>query len=185
MQYTIKDTAKGLSQKKLENYFKLCKVIQYGRQQPINFIRDFYGIELLDYQRYVFMKSWTTPNVVWCFSRNGSKTTMGAIFIMAKTNLIPNFRSYILAGSGSQSQELFLKIEDIAKKNIATFTGLTDVFGNETVKSVANSTGFTHNPSSFGFDLYNGSKVRTLNSDFDNNRGKRSNLNYYDNWFVA
>lgn len=180
MEYQIKQTVKGMTQKKLENYLKLCKIIQWGRNNPIKFVELFYGIEFLDYQKYAFMKSWTTSNVVWLFSRNGAKTTMGGIFIMAKSNLIPNFRTYILSGSGQQSQELFLKIEDIAKKNIATFTGLTDVFLNETVKSAACTTGFTHNPSSFGFDLYNGSKVRTLNSDFDNNRGKRSNLNYYD-----
>lgn len=180
MEYIIKQSIQGLTQKKLENYLKLCDIIQWGCKNPVKFVEIMYGIEFLDYQKYVFSKSWTCPNVVWLFSRNGSKTTMGAIYIMAKTNLIPKFNSYILSGSGQQSQELFLKIEDIAKKNIATFTGLTDVFLNETVKSAACTTGFTHNPSSFGFDLYNGSKVRTLNSDFNNNRGKRSNLNYYD-----
>lgn len=180
MTYQIKQTAKGITQKKLEGYLKLCEIVQWGRKNPILFLDQFYGIKMLDYQKYVFMKTWTTPNNLWLFSRSGSKTTMGAFYIMAKSNLIPNFRTYILSGSGQQAQELFLKIEDITKKNIQTFTGLTDVFFNETVKSAANTTGFVHNPSSFGYDLYNGSKTRTLNSDFDNNRGKRSNLNYYD-----
>lgn len=99
---------------------------------------------------------------------------------MAKTNLVPNFQTYIMSGVGSQAQEAFLKIEKIAKREIASFTGLTDVFYNETVKSVANTDGFTHNPASFQYKLYNGSAVNSLNGAFDNNRSKRSNLNFYD-----
>ncbi|WP_256715855.1 terminase [Paenibacillus odorifer] len=99
---------------------------------------------------------------------------------MAKTNLIPNFQAYIMSGVGSQAQEAFLKIEKIAKKEIASFTGLTDVFYNETVKSTANTDGFTHNPASFQYKLYNGSALNSLNGAFDNNRSKRSNLNVYD-----
>jgi hypothetical protein len=137
-------------------------------------------MELLDYQKYVFMKSWNTPNVLWCMGRSSGKTTLGSPFIMAKTMLIPNYAVYILAGSGSQSQEMFLKIEKIAKRELASFTGLTDVFYNETVKSASNTTGFTHNPASFKFTLYNGSNVNSLNGSFDNNRSKRSNLNFYD-----
>jgi len=80
----------------------------------------------------------------------------------------------------SQSQEMFMKIEKIAKREIASFTGLTDVFYNETVKSASNTDGFTHNPSSFQYKVYNGSIVNSLNGSFDNNRSKRSNLNFYD-----
>lgn len=107
-------------------------------------------------------------------------TTLAAPFIMAKTNLIPNFQVYIMSGVGSQAQEAFMKIEKIAKREIASFTGLTDIFYNETVKSVANKDGFTHNPSSFQYKLYNGSSVNSLNGAFDHNRSKRSNLNFYD-----
>lgn len=137
-------------------------------------------MELLDYQKYVFMESWYKQYVLWCMGRNSGKTTLGSPFIMAKSLLIPNFQAYILAGVGSQSQEMFLKIEKIAKREIASFTGLTDVFYNETVKSAANTDGFTHNPASFQYKLYNGSIVNSLNGSFDNNRSKRSNLNFYD-----
>src|SRR5690606_19997640 len=92
----------------------------------------------------------------------------------------PNFQAYLLASDGSQSKELFQKIEKITKKEIASFTGLTDVFHNELVKSAANTDGFTHNPNSFEYKLYNGSKVNTLNSIPDNLRSKRSSLNFYD-----
>ncbi|MDR6779354.1 MULTISPECIES: terminase [Paenibacillus] len=170
----------NMSQRKIEGFIKLAKVIQWGRKYPVRFVERFLGLELLDYQKYVFMESWSTPFVLWCMGRNSGKTTLGSPFIMAKSALIPNFEAYILAGVGSQSQEMFMKIEKIAKREIASFTGLTDIFYNETVKSAANSDGFTHNPASFSYKLYNGSVVRSLNGSFDNNRSKRSNLNFYD-----
>ena len=107
-------------------------------------------------------------------------TTLGSPFLMAKSLLIPNFQAYILAGSGSQSQEMFSKIEKIAKREIASFTGLTDIFLNETVKSASNKDGFTHNPSSFEYNLYNGSAVNSLNGAINNLRSRRSNCNFYD-----
>lgn len=99
---------------------------------------------------------------------------------MTKSLLIPNFQGYLLASDGSQSKELFSKIEKITKREISSFTGLTDIFYNELVKSTANTDGFTHNPNSFEYKLFNGSKVNTLNSVPDNVRSKRSNCNFYD-----
>ena len=170
----------NISQRKLDGYIKLAEVVQWGRKNPVKFVERFMGLELLDYQKYVFMESWSKPFVLWCMGRNSGKTTLGSPFIMAKSLLIPNFQAYILAGVGSQSQEMFMKIEKITKREIASFTGLTDVFFNETVKSASNTDGFTHNPSSFQYKLYNNSVVNSLNGSFDNNRSKRSNLNFYD-----
>lgn len=113
-------------------------------------------------------------------SRAAGKSTLGAVFIMAKAMLFPNYQTYILAGSGSQSQEMFMKMEEIALNQIASFTGLTDVFANEAVKNASNATGFTHSPASFEVNLHNGSTVNSLNSIPDNIRSKRSNLNFYD-----
>ncbi len=146
----------------------------------MKFCQLFFGIEFLDSQKYTFMRSWTTPFNVWCQSRNSGKTTMIAPFVMSKSVLIPNFQTYIMSAVSSQSQEAFLKIEKIAKKEIASFTGLTDVFFNETVKSVANKDGFTHNPQSYRCSIYHGSNIFSLNGAYDSNRGKRSNLNVYD-----
>jgi len=126
------------------------------------------------------MNSWTTPFCVWCQCRNSGKSTLGSPFIMTKSLLIPNFQGYLLASDGSQSKELFSKIEKITKREISSFTGLTDIFYNELVKSTANTDGFTHNPNSFEYKLFNGSKVNTLNSVPDNVRSKRSNCNFYD-----
>jgi hypothetical protein len=184
MDYIVKSNEQAMSERKKEGYLKLSQVIQWGRMYPVKFTERFFGIELLDYQKYVFMNSWVTPFCVWCQCRNSGKSTLGSPFIMAKSLLIPNFQGYLLAGDGSQSKELFGKIEKIAKREIASFTGLTDVFYNELVKSVANTDGFTHNPNSFEYRLYNGSKVNTLNSVPDNLRSKRSNCNFYDS-FVA
>lgn len=169
-----------MSQRKIDGYLKLAEIINFGRKYPVRFVERFFGLELLDYQKYVFMSSWVTPFCVWCMGRNSGKTTLGSPFLMAKSLLIPNFQAYILAGSGSQSQEMFSKIEKIAKREIASFTGLTDVFQNETVKSASNSDGFTHNPSSFEYNLYNGSAVNSLNGAINNIRSKRSNCNFYD-----
>jgi phage terminase large subunit-like protein len=118
------------------------------------------------------MNSWVVPNCVWCQARSSGKTTLASPFIMAKSLLIPNHQTYILAGAGDQAKNLMQKIEQITKREIASFTGLTDVFHNELVKNVANQDGFTHNPASFEFKLYNGSKVNTLNSVPSNIRSK-------------
>lgn len=162
-----------LSERRLESYLKLSEIIQYSRQNPLWFVENFLGIELLDYQKYVFMRTWNTPFVVWTMSRSAGKTTLGSLYIMARGMLFPNFQTYILAGTGSQSQEMFMKIESIAMQRIASFTGLTDIFANETVKSSTNKTGFTHSPQSFETTLYNGSRINSLNSVADNIRSKR------------
>lgn len=51
-------------------------------------------------------------------------------------------------------------------------TGLTDVFVNELVKNQANTDGFVRSPMGFTYKLYNGSFVKTLNSNIDGKRGK-------------
>lgn len=107
-------------------------------------------------------------------------TTMGAIYIMAKTILVPGFKTYILCNSGQQSVEMFTKLEQIATKAIPSFKSLTDVFVNELVKSQANTNGFVHNPASYTCRTYNNSQVFTLNGCFDNNRGKRASLVFFD-----
>lgn len=126
------------------------------------------------------MNMWYTPFVLLNQCRNSGKSTISAPFLMAKSILYPNFYSYIISSNGSQAQETFLKIEKITKKQLSSFTGLTDFFQNEIVTSNANKDGFTHKPESFTFEVFNGSRVHTLNSNYDGTRGKRSNCNFYD-----
>lgn len=175
-----KDPQATLSQKQKENYLRLAEIIKWGRRYPVRFVELFLGIELLDYQKFVFMNSWITPNVVWCQCRGSGKSSLAAPFIMAKTMLIPNYQVHILSGTGDQAKEAFKKIEKICKKQIESYAGVTEVFYNETVKSCANRDGFLHHPNSFSYSLYNGSRVNTLNSDIESVRSRRSNLNFYD-----
>jgi len=107
-------------------------------------------------------------------------STLSAPFIMAKGILIGGHNTYILSNVSSQSQDTFMKIEKIAKKEIASFAGLTDFFMGELVKSTANTDGFTHSQSGFNYKLFNGSTVTSLSGSIINNRGKRSALNLYD-----
>jgi len=107
-------------------------------------------------------------------------STLAAPFLMSKGILIPGHNSYILSNVSAQSQDTFMKIEKIAKKEIQSFAGLTDFFMGELVKSTANTDGFTHSQSGFNYKLYNGSSVTSLSGDITNNRGKRSSLNVYD-----
>lgn len=123
-----------------------------------------------------------SPNHLYlCGNKNTvtHNTTLGSPFLMSKTLLIPKFEAYILSSTGSQSIGMMKKIESIAKKEIASFTGLTDVFLNELVKS-SNSEGFRHDPASYSYKLYSGSSLATINSNFDGSRGRRSRLNFYD-----
>lgn len=70
-------------------------------------------------------------------------------------------------------------MEQIAKRQIESFVGLNDIFIGEVVSS-SNHDGFIHHPQGFRCKLYNGSFVQTVSGDSDTSRGKRSNLNLYD-----
>ena len=169
-----------MTTKKYREKMDLSEFLQWGRRNPSRFIEEVFNVQLMDYQRYLIDSSWNKPFVAWAMSRNGGKSLLAALFIMAKMLLIPGFKAYILAGVGSQSIELFTKMEQFAMKNIASFTNLNDVFQSNVVKSQANSTGWVHNPASYTVRTYGGSQCFTLNGAFDNNRSKRSNLNVYD-----
>lgn len=179
-QIYVKPTEREISQRKLESYQKLAEIKQWGLRYPTKFLSQFVGVDLLDSQEYTFMMSWTRPYVLWLESRNAGKTTKLALYAMLRGLLHNNYRIYICSGTADQSQETFRKIEDIAMKNIESMTGLTDVFKNEVEVSQANSSGFVHNPMGFTYKLYNGSFVKTLNSNINAKRGKRAEAVYFD-----
>lgn len=179
-QIYVKPTEREISQRKLESYQKLAEIKQWGLRYPTKFLSEFVGVDLLDSQEYTFMMSWTKPYVLWLESRNAGKTTKLALYAMLRGLLHNNYRIYICSGTADQSQETFRKIEDIAMKNIESMTGLTDVFRNEVEISQANSSGFVHNPMGFTYKLYNGSFVKTLNSNINAKRGKRAEAVYFD-----
>ena len=86
--------------------------------------------------------------------------------------LYPNFQSYILSLTAMQSQDTFLKMEQIAKKQIESFAGLTDIFLGEVSANTSSSDGFIHHPQGFRLRLYNNSFVQTVSGDEDTSRGK-------------
>lgn len=102
-------------------------------------------------------------------------STLVGLYVMARTMLLNNCRCYICSGTASQSAETYLKIENIAKNKIESFLGLTDIYLGEVVSS-ANSDGWIHNPAGFTYSLFNGSFVRTINSNVDASRGYRAEL---------
>ena len=174
-----------ISQRKLEVYERYCKVINWGRAYPVEFCSRFLGIELLDFQKYVIYNTWFSAFILWLICRNGGKTVELGIYTMLKSMLFPFHATYFLGNSGEQSKESFKKIEKIAKKEIESFTGCTDVFFEELIRGNSQSDGFTHNPASFQCELFNGSTINTLNSDIVNIKGKRANLVCFDEagWF--
>lgn len=176
----VKPNLYDMTTKKYREKMDLAEFLQWGRRNPSRFIEEVFNVQLMDYQRYLVDSSWNKPFVVWAMSRNGGKSLLAALFIMAKMLLIPSFKAYILASVGSQSIELFTKMEQFAMKNISSFTNLNDVFQSNVVKSQANSSGWVHNPASYTVRTYSGAQCFTLNGAFDNNRSKRSNLNVYD-----
>lgn len=178
--FFIKPTELQISERKLSGYRKLAEIKQWGIKNPTKFMSLMLGVDLLDAQEYVFMNSWTKPFVLWLESRAAGKTTMLALYSMIKGLLFNNYRIYICSGTADQSQETFRKIEDIAFKNIESMTGLTDVFKNELEVNQANSNGFIHNPMGFTYTLYNGSFVKTLNSNINKKRGKRCEAVVFD-----
>lgn len=180
-----KPSQKEISQRKLETYDKYCKVINWGRAYPVEFASRFFGIDLLDNQKYAIYNSWTKDFVLWLESRNAGKTTQIAIYTMLRSILVPLHATYFLGNTGDQAKETFKKIEKIAKKEIESFTGSTDVFFNEIVNNSPTGDGFGHDPGSFKFKMFNGSEVFTLNSDVTNIKGRRANLVCFDEagWF--
>lgn len=161
-----------MTTKRYNEKVELSEFLQWGRRNPSRFTEEIFNVQLMDYQRYLIDSSWTTPFCVWAVTRNGGKSLGASLFVMDKMMLIPNFKAYILAAVGSQSIEMFLKMEAFALKNISSFTNLNDVFQSNVVKSQANSNGWIHNPASYTVRTYGGSQCFTLNGAFDNNRSK-------------
>lgn len=169
---------KEFSQKKLEEYANWTKIIQYGRQNPIWFLNFAFGVELMDFQKWVYMESWYRPNVIWLECRGAGKTVKASLMHMAKMLLIPNWKQYVASNSLAQSIECFKKIEDIALNRIPSFKTLTDIFAEELYRTPNNETGFLHDPKGHSFRLFNDSELTTLSSNIVTNRGKRGSVHF-------
>lgn len=86
--------------------------------------------------------------------------------------LFCNVWTYIASGSGSQAEETFTKLEQIANDNIDEMKGSTGyIFKHEVEIKNAAGDGFSHGSDGFKYSLYNGSFTQTLNSNIDRKRG--------------
>ena len=168
-----------LSRKRKELYKKNAEIIKFLRRNPIIACEELLGIPLIDSQKWILQQSWNTPNIMWTCSRSFGKSFMICVFAMLKMLLYPNIKIYILSNKGSQAQETFIKLEDIAKQRIESISSLKDIFINEVEKS-HNSDGFVHDKASFRVSVYGGGTTFTLNSVPDNIRGKRANVLIFD-----
>lgn len=167
----VKPTERNMSQRKLENMKRMAEIKKYYQNNPVLFVKDFFGVEMLDAQAYIFTRTWNTPKSLWVCSRGLGKSTMTCLLLMAKGMLFNNYWSYIASGSGDQANQTFTTLENIAKKNIESMFGLTDIFMNEIEVHNAAGDGFSHSSNGFSYNLYNGSMTQTLNSNVDKKRG--------------
>lgn len=178
MEIMTRLTNKEFSQKKLEEYDNWQKIVQYGRQNPIWFLNFAFGVELIDFQKWLYMNSWNRPNVLWLGCRGIGKTVEASLMHMGKMLLIPNWKQYVASNSLAQSVEVFKKIEDIALNRIPSFKSLTDIFAEEIYRTPNNETGFVHDPKGHTFRLFNDSELLTLSSNITTNRGKRGSVHF-------
>lgn len=176
----VKPTEYSMSTRKLEGLRKLAEIRAQYQKNPIKFIEDIIGAELLDAQAYALMQTWTTPYSLWVCSRGFGKSSVIDLMLMAKGMLFNNQWAYIASGSGDQAITTFKTLENIANKNIESMTGLSGVFKQEMEIRNASGDGFVHNPSGHFYSLYNGSFTKTLNSNIDRKRGARGNMVVFD-----
>lgn len=182
----VKPGAYAMSTRKLESLLYIAKLQKYYQCNPVRFINDFFNIELLDAQAYIVQRTWNCPNVLVLASRGFGKSTIINLILMSKDMLFCNVWSYIASGSGSQAEETFTKLEQIANDNIDEMKGSTGyIFKHEVEINNAAGDGFSHGSNGFKYSLYNGSFTQTLNSNIDKKRGKRGSVIFDECGFLS
>lgn len=172
-----------ITESKRKIYELNAKTIALYRRNPCIACEDLLGIRLIDAQKWMLQSSWNASHVVWCCSRNFGKSFIGAIFMILKAILYENQAIYIVSSVGDQSKETFSKIEEIVLrmgKTAASIKSLKDITEKETKKTPTNKTGFSHNPSGYNVEFYNGSQIFTLNSNPDRDRSRRATFIFFD-----
>lgn len=164
-----------------ESMEKYIKLIQWGRSNPVQFIELILGVTLMDYQKWLISESWTKEYVVWACSRNLGKSFLVGCFMMARSLLFPKLQTQIIAENWTTANDTFKKMEDIATNNIKTIMSTNTVFTDELKKTKSDSDGFTHDYKSGNkCELENGSKINAVAGASRSARGRRSNMNVYD-----
>ena len=160
---------------------RYIKLIQWGRRNPVQFIELILGIKLMDYQKFLIANSWFAEYVVWACSRNLGKSFLVSCFIMARNLLFPKLQTRIISENWTTANDTFKKLEDIAMNQIKTIVNTNTVFIDELVKTKSDSDGFTHDAKNGSrCSLENGSEITAVAGKSRSARGKRSNMNVYD-----
>lgn len=92
-------------------------------------------------------------------SRNSGKSFLSAPYVMARSLLIPNHKSYIMGPTGGQSAETASKLEALATGNIASVIGVSTMFLENAVAANSKVSAFTHAKDGVHVGLFNGSEV--------------------------
>lgn len=164
-----------------ESMKKYLDLIQWGRKNPVQFIEQVFQITLMDYQKWLISESWAKEYVVWTCSRNAGKSFLGACFLQARALLFPKLQIKIITENWGTADETFSTLEKIAMNNIKTIVSTNTVFCDEIKKSKSDSDGFTHDSKKGDkCELENGSNINTVAGASRTVRGKRSNVNFYD-----
>lgn len=182
----IKPIECAMSTRKLDGLKKIAMLQKYYQCNPVRFISDFFGIELLDYQAWIVQRSWTCPNTLIIATRGAGKSTIIDLMLMAKGMLFSNYWAYIASGSGNQAEQTFTTLERLANDNIDEMVGSTGyIFKNEVEVKNAAGDGFSHMPGCFTYNLYNGSTTKTLTTNVDAARGARGNVVFDESAFLS
>ena len=182
----VKPGVYSMSTRKLESLIKIAELQKYYQCNPVRFISDFFGVELIDAQAWIVQRSWNCPNVLVVATRGLGKSTVIDLILMAKGMLFNNFWSYIASGSGGQAEQTFTTLERLANDNIDEMVGSTGyIFKNEVEIKNAAGDGFSHSSNGFSYSLYNGSRTQTLNSNIDAKRGMRGTVIFDESGFLS
>lgn len=175
-----------MSTKKIESLIEISRLQKYLQCNPVRAIDVFFNIELLDSQALAIQQSWFIENILVAASRGWGKSTVIDLGIMAKDMLFCNTWTYIASGSGSQAEQTFDVLEKLANDNIDTFSGSTGkIFKDEVEIKSASGDGFSHSSNGFSYNLFNGSKTVTLNSNVDAKRGFRGTVVFDESGFLS
>lgn len=182
----VKPGIYAMSTRKIEALIKIAELQKYYQCNPVRFISDFFGIELIDAQAWIVQRSWNCPNVLVVATRGLGKSTIIDLIIMSKGMLFNNFWSYIASGSGGQAEQTFTTLERLANDNIDEMVGSTGyIFKHEVEIKNAAGDGFSHSSNGFTYSLYNGSMTQTLNSNIDAKRGMRGTVIFDESGFLS
>jgi len=174
-------TSNNITLRDYDSIKRYIALIQWGRKNPVAFVEKVFGITLMDYQKWLLSESWTKEYVVWVCSRNAGKSFLVGIFMMARNLLFPKLQTQIISENWTTANDTFKKMEDIATNNIKTIVSTNTVFIDELKKTKSDSDGFTHDYKSGNrCELCNGSTISAIAGASRSARGRRSNLNVYD-----